>query len=253
MAKFIVIDGLDGCGKATQTELLKEYLKKKGKKVVKITFPKYDSDSSAAVRMYLNGELGEDAKSINPYMCGTFYAVDRFIQFQTDWKKYFDEDDNTVIIADRYLSANIIHQGGKLEKRDERLRYANWCYDIECLKCGLPKEDLTIVLTISPEISQKLITGRYNGDETKKDIHEADLEYLKNCYERLRWTVHDISSNKIANWVRICCDKIDEGTVDTKESIHKCICKYVDAVLEDKEIKTKETMSIFSKLEDFEV
>ena len=102
MAKFIVIDGLDGCGKATQTELLRERLEKMGKRVVKISFPKYDSDSSAAVRMYLEGKLGDDPTVLNPYMCGSLYAVDRFIQYVTDWKKYFDEDDNTVIVADRY-------------------------------------------------------------------------------------------------------------------------------------------------------
>lgn len=144
MAKFIVIDGLDGCGKATQTELLREALEKMGKKVVKIDFPKYDSDSSAAVRMYLNGELGDDPTALNPYMCGTFYAVDRFIQYVTDWKKYFDEDDNTVVIADRYLSANIIHQGSKLNSKVDRTEYTKWCYDLECNKAGLPREDLRL-------------------------------------------------------------------------------------------------------------
>ena len=126
MAKFIVIDGLDGCGKATQTDLLRQKLEEMGKRVVKIEFPKYDSDSSAAVRMYLNGELGDDPIKLNPYMCGSFYAVDRFIQYVTDWHKYFAEDDNTVIIADRYLSANIIHQGGKIDNRDERYRRFNY-------------------------------------------------------------------------------------------------------------------------------
>jgi dTMP kinase len=165
MAKFIVIDGLDGSGKATQSKLLKGSLEKMGKKVVKIDFPKYDSDSSAAVRMYLGGELGKDPETLNPYMCGTFYAVDRFIQYVTDWKKYFDEDDNTVIISDRYLSANIIHQGGKLENREDRLNYAKWCYDLECNKAKLPVENITIILTVPPIISQQLITNRYNGNE----------------------------------------------------------------------------------------
>lgn len=232
MAKFIVIDGLDGCGKATQTELLREYLEKKGKKVVKITFPKYDSDSSAAVRMYLNGELGKDATILNPYMCGSFYAVDRFIQYVTDWKKYFDEDDNTVIISDRYLSANIIHQGGKLENRDERFKYANWCYNYECKQCGLPQEDVTIVLTIKPEISQKLMTDRYSGDETKKDIHEADLEYLKNCYDRLKWTAYDIKMNKLANWIHLNCEDSTGEKVDTRENIHKKIVEYIDKIIQ---------------------
>jgi len=232
MAKFIVIDGLDGCGKATQTELLREELEKMGKKVVKIDFPKYESDSSAAVRMYLNGELGNDPTALNPYMCGTFYAVDRFIQYVTDWKKYFDEDDNTVIIADRYLSANIIHQGGKIESRGERQRYARWCYDLECGLAGLPKEDATIVLTIPPEISQKLMTERYKGDESKKDIHEANLEYLQDCYDRLIETCRDIRSLGVgANWIHICCEDALGENVETREYIHEKIMYYVNKVL----------------------
>lgn len=231
MAKFIVIDGLDGCGKATQTELLRLYLESKGKKVVKIDFPKYESDSSAAVRMYLEGKLGNDAKALNPYMCGSFYAVDRFIQYVTDWKKYFDEDDNTVIIADRYLSANIIHQGGKIDNHKDRFEYALWCYEYECGLCGLPREDMTIILTIKPEISQKLMSDRYNGDETKKDIHEANLGYLNNCYDRLRTTLDDIKNNNLANWIHLdCADKSGEN-VDARENIHNNIVGIVNKLL----------------------
>ena len=231
MAKFIVIDGLDGCGKATQTELLREYLEKKGKKVVKIDFPKYESDSSAAVRMYLNGELGEDATVLNPYMCGSFYAVDRFIQYVTDWKKYFDEDDNTVIIADRYLSANIIHQGAKLDTREKIREYSKWCYEYECSLCGLPKEDMTIILTIKPEISQKLLLDRYNGNENKKDIHENNLEYLNKCYDRISSTIWDINNMELAEWVHIDCTDADGESVKTREDIHKHIIGFVEQIL----------------------
>lgn len=242
MAKFIVIDGLDGCGKATQTDLLRQKLEEMGKRVVKIEFPKYDSDSSAAVRMYLNGELGDDPIKLNPYMCGSFYAVDRFIQYVTDWHKYFAEDDNTIIIADRYLSANIIHQGGKIDNRDERYRYATWCYNYECYHCGLPKEDLTIVLTVKPEISQKLMTKRYNGDEAKKDIHEGNLQYLEDCYERLKWTVHDIGTNKLATWVRIDCE--NNGDIDTVENIHNKIMEQVSKILNNIEIDRRDASAL---------
>ena len=234
MAKFIVIDGLDGCGKATQTDMLKTYLESIGKKVIKISFPKYDSDSSAAVRMYLGGKLGNDPTALNPYMCGTFYAVDRFIQYVTDWKKYFDEDDNTIIVADRYLSANIIHQAGKIASREERLRYAHWNYNLECDRCGLPKEDITIVLTIKPEISQKLMSERYKGDESKKDIHESSLDYLNECYERLKLTAHDLSkvqTDGYTNWVHIQCEDSTGENVDTRENIHQNILKYVNEIL----------------------
>ena len=248
MAKFIVIDGLDGCGKATQTELLREALEKMGKKVVKIDFPKYDSDSSAAVRMYLNGELGKDATALNPYMCGTFYAVDRFIQYVTDWKKYFDEDDNTVIIADRYLSANVIHQGSKLDSKRDREEYIKWCYDLECNKAGLPREDITILLTIAPDVSQKLLSSRYSGDENKKDIHENNVDYLENCYSKVGEAVEIVNNCKLSTWVRIDCTDVENRTVDTRENVHMSVMKYVNKVLNAEKITDFDTLSVFSKV-----
>ena len=121
MAKLIVIDGLDGSGKATQTELLKQYLEnEKQYKVYKISFPDYASDSSAPVKMYLSGELGNDPEALNPYMCSAFYAVDRAIQYVKSIKAMMSEGDNVIVLADRYLSANIIHQGAKLKEESER-------------------------------------------------------------------------------------------------------------------------------------
>lgn len=235
MAKFIVIDGLDGCGKATQTELLRTELEKQGKRVIKISFPNYASDSSAPVRMYLNGKLGNNPELLNPYMCGSFYAVDRFIQYATDWKKYFDEDDNTVIIADRYISANIIHQGAKIDDRAERYKYVQWCYDYECKMCGLPKEDLTIILTVEPKVSQELITKRYNGDEEKKDIHESNIQYLTKCYNSLSESIGIIKRHSIANWQHIECTEYspsgDEESIQSKEYIHEKIMYYVNTIL----------------------
>lgn len=246
MARFIVIDGLDGCGKATQTELLKQELEKRGKKVVKIDFPKYDSDSSAPVRMYLSGKLGDDPELLNPYMCGTFYAVDRCIQYITDWKKYFEEDDNTIIIADRYLSANIIHQGGKIESKSDRDKYIKWCYKFECEQCGLPVEDATIILKISPDVSQKLMTERYNGDETKKDIHENNVAYLKDCYDRLQETLTAVSEriHLPSQWCSLDCADIKynaetdetEFILATREKIHKNVMMIVDKVLNNENV-----------------
>lgn len=236
MAKFIVVDGLDGCGKATQTELLKEALEKLGKRVIKISFPNYESDSSAPVRMYLGGELGSNPEKLNPYMCSSFYAVDRFIQYEVDWRKYFAEDDNTIIIADRYLSANIIHQGGKIANDEDRLSYARWCYDYEHGLCGLPKEDITIILTVDPEVSQRLMTGRYNGDEAKKDIHESNINYLTDCYNRLQTTCKQIHDNNIATWIELDCTEVDKDTgekrISTKASIHAKIMSYITKILQ---------------------
>ena len=184
MAKFIVIDGLDGCGKATQVAELKKKLEERGYSVYTLDFPNYNSESSAAVKMYLNGEIGDNPSKLNPYMCASFYAVDRFINFEQKYKKIFEDNDNTIILSDRYLSANIIYQGEKIDSDDERYDFIRWCYEYECGLCGLPIEDATIVLTLPPEVSQKLLEKRYAGDTSKKDIHEKDVNYLNECYNR---------------------------------------------------------------------
>lgn len=262
MAKFIVIDGLDGCGKATQTELLAKELEAQGKRVIKLEFPKYDSDSSMAVRMYLNGYLGDDASNLNSYMCSSFYAVDRYIQYHQENKKYFEEDDNTVIISDRYISANIIHQGGKIKSNSEREKFVQWCYDYEHNKCGLPVEDATIILSVPIEISQKLMTERYSGDETKKDIHEKNLEYLKQCYDGLEETFKAMQSRIYipSQWCKLIClsvrkdyskEKEKELDLDSKEwmtemyelasieDIHNNVMKIVEKILRGEKVHNK--------------
>ncbi len=229
MAKFIVIDGLDGCGKATQVANIKKRLEAEGKRVITISFPNYESDSSAAVKMYLGGELGKDATKLNPYMCSSFYAVDRFIQYTKEFQKYFEEDNNTIILADRYISANIIHQGGKIKGIMNRTAFAKWCYEYECKLCGMPKEDMTIVLTLKPEISQKLMTKRYNGNESKKDIHEANVAYLQQCYDAVNFYFETINKNRLAFWYVLDCEKnggiapIEEITDKLMENIHSVI------------------------------
>ena len=242
MAKFIAIDGLDGCGKATQSELLRKELEKRGKRVVSISFPDYEDDSSVPVKIYLSGQLGTDASELNPYMCGSFYSIDRFIQYTKNLKPYFDEDDNTVIISDRYLSGNIIHQCGKLDNEDERIKYIDWCYDFECNLCGMPREDITICLSMLPEVSQKLLSDRYNGDESKKDIHECNVEYLTNCYNRLQSSIEYINSgkSKAQPWVSINCYDASRQKVYSRETIHNYIMSIVDKVLNDEEIMSSE-------------
>lgn len=168
MAKLIVIDGLDGSGKATQTKLLAEKLRLVGKDVVELSFPAYESKSSTAVQMYLHGEISKEPDELSPYACASFYAVDRYIQYIKHNKKYFERDDNTIILADRYISANIIHQGSRFNSKDERNKFIEWAYKYECELMDLPKEDYTLVLMVNPKASQILLSKRYNNNEDKK-------------------------------------------------------------------------------------
>lgn len=219
MVKLIVIDGLDGSGKATQVGLLKQYLEKISKyKIYSLSFPDYDSESSAAIKMYLSGKLGNDPEALNPYMCSSFYAIDRAIQYVTKFKQYM-EDDNAILISDRYLSANIIHQGAKIKDSEERHKFYEWVYDYETKLIGIPKEDITIILSVPVDISQKLMTSRYNGDNSKKDIHEANVKYLKDCYFAAHDAYNYLKSKGYA-WDMIHCETVLGDNIKSIEAIH---------------------------------
>ncbi|MBQ6947490.1 MAG: thymidylate kinase [Clostridia bacterium] len=180
MGKLIVLEGLDGSGKGTHAALLAENLIKAGYRVQKITFPDYKERSSELVKMYLAGEFGNKPDDVNAYAASSFYAVDRFASYKKYWKEFYEQ--GGIIIADRYTTSNATHQMGKLP-RGQWDGFLEWLADYEYNKLGLPRPDVTLYLDMDPDISQKLMTGRYKGDEGKKDIHEKDLSYLRFCRE----------------------------------------------------------------------
>lgn len=197
--KLIVIEGLDGSGKATQAQKLFEKLKDQGKQVIKVSFPDYNSNSSALVKMYLNGEFGSDPNQVNPYAASSFYAIDRFASYTKNWKNFYL--DGGTVIADRYTTSNAIHQCAKLPKEQWK-DFINWLFHYEYELLGVPKPYRTLYLRVDPEVSQKLMTKRYQGNEERKDIHESDLEYLRRsreaadyCAKELGWTLIECVQN----------------------------------------------------------
>ncbi len=189
---MLVIEGLDGSGKATQTQKLMERLEGLGKAARKVSFPNYEDDSSALVKMYLRGELGQ-AEEVNAYAASLFYTVDRYASFQKDWRA--DWEAGIAIVADRYTTSNMVHQCTK-EKRENWDSYLSWLEELEYGKVGLPRPTQVLYLDVEPEISRALLSKRYEGDESKKDIHEANLAYLLRCREaalyaadKFGWTV----------------------------------------------------------------
>ncbi len=193
MGKLIVIDGLDGSGKSTQLGLLETYLKERGYAYRQISFPDYEQPSSALVKMYLGGEFGDAADSVNAYAASSFYAVDRYASYKKFWET--DYRNGTPIVAARYTTSNAIHQMAKLPK-SEWDAYLNWLEYYEYVQLELPRPDAVIFLDMPLHIAQKLMSGRYHGDESQKDIHERDLAYLNQCREsalyaaeKCGWTV----------------------------------------------------------------
>ena len=177
MKKLIVIDGLDGSGKATQARRLAETLKARALPVREVSFPDYSSPSSALVKMYLAGEFGSRPDDVNAFAASSFFAVDRYASFQKDWRRDWEAG---VVIADRYTTSNAIHQCSKLPE-SRWAAYLDWLFDYEYRLLGIPAPDLVVYLRVDPAVSQKLLEKRYGGDAEKKDLHEKDLAYLERC------------------------------------------------------------------------
>ena len=214
--KLIVIEGLDGSGKASQAKRLTEALVEKGIPVREVSFPDYGSDSSALVRMYLSGQFGTDPQDVNAYAASSFFAVDRFASYKKDWHRDYARG---VVIADRYTTSNAVHQCSKLPK-EQWEDFLNWLFDFEYKKLGIPAPDRVIYLNVDPAVSQALMTARYRGDENKKDIHERDIAYLRHsreaaayCAEKLGWETVD------------CCR---DGQMRSIEDIHKDVIKLLE-------------------------
>ncbi len=204
MAILISIDGLDGSGKGTQSDLLCERLIKEGKRAKVLSFPMYKKPSCFAVEMYLGGELGGSPADTNAYAASTFFAVDRYISYRTEWKN--DIENYDYIIFNRYVSANAVHQLSKLQK-SEWESFLSWLWDYEFEKLGLPKPDMTLYLLVPPEVSMGLVDKR--GE--KKDIHELDGEYMNKCFEAGLYAAEKLGFEKID-----CC--VDD-VIRTRESI----------------------------------
>ncbi len=216
MGKLIVIEGLDGSGKSTQLELLNKKLAEMGVDCKTVSFPDYDNPSSTLVKMYLNGEFGKKPGDVNAFAASVFYAVDRYASFKSAWGEYYSN--GGTVIAGRYTTSNAIHQASKLDKVEWE-SFLSWLYDFEYNKIGIPKPDKVIFLDMPVEVSQKLLSKRYDGDNSKKDIHESDTKYLENCRKAAVFTA------QYSGWETIPCAK--DGEARSIEDISSDILKSV--------------------------
>ncbi|PIN92601.1 dTMP kinase [Candidatus Pacearchaeota archaeon CG_4_9_14_3_um_filter_31_7] len=221
--KFIVIDGIDGSGKATQTNFLVERLKKEGFAVEVADFPQYGKKSAALVEEYLEGKFGK-VNDVDPYIASLFYACDRY-EASFKIKKWLEE--GKIVVANRYISSNIGHQGAKLEDGKEKNEYFEWLENMEFNIFKIPKPDLTIILYVKPEIGQKLVDQKANYrdylGEKKRDIHEENLKHLIDASNSYLYAARKF------NWIVIDC--LEKNHLKSKEEIHNLIWEKIRNIL----------------------
>lgn len=235
--KLIVIEGTDGSGKKTQTAKLLERLIAQGADlapgddsfVQTIDFPRYGTPSCYLVEKYLHGGFGT-ALEVGPYVASMFYAVDRY-DHSFDMRKKLEA--GTILVSDRYVSASMGHQAGKIDDLKESDVYLDWLDNLEFEIFKIPRPDLTIILYVDPETNQRLMASRPDKEYLKgkkADIHEADLEHLRKAGEaflyvakKFGWTVIDCAPKTAEN---------PEGKLLSVEEIHEIVWKKVGEVLD---------------------
>lgn len=218
MKKLIVIEGLDGCGKSTQLDILAE----KFTTANFITFPYYNTYSGKIVSEYLSGSYPEENGEISAYSASAIYAVDRYTSYKTHWKELYES--GSPVISARYTTSNAIYQMTKIDKSKWE-SYLDWLFDFEYNKLGLPKPDMTIFLDMPIEVSQQLMSLRYNGDESKKDIHERDTGFLSACREAALYTAEK------CGWRIVPCSR--EGEPRKIEEINEELCRIIKETTND--------------------
>lgn len=219
MGKLIVIEGLDGSGKETQSNLLFQNLLQSHKSNVDIVhFPNYDSESSSLIKMYLRGDFGHAASDVNPYASSILYTVDRFASYKTrSWGNCYNSDTG-IVVADRYTTSNMIHQGSKLfnpDNLDALASYIYWLKNLEYERVKIPKPDIVIYLNIQMSVMDENIRKRAEENHTSLDIHEKDFQYLMKTHEVARYIA------EMENWqvVDVCgTQKKDNGYVYVMKS-----------------------------------
>ena len=222
--RLIVIDGADGCGKATQTKKLLERLRTEGREAETLDFPQYyNNHFGNIVGCFLRGDFG-DPTQINPYLASILYAADRF---ESSKKICRWLDNEKIVVLDRYVSANQIHQGGKIKNEQKRETFLNWLDAIEHDVFGIPRPDLIIYLDVPTNTAQKLIeqkSARSYTNGLQKDKNESNVDYQSDVRERCLGLI-----SKMNNWQRIICE--EDGELLSIDDIHEKIWEAIKSMI----------------------
>jgi dTMP kinase len=216
---FIVIEGIDGSGKKTQLTRLVEALKARGEDVLVVDFPQYGKPSAALVEMYLNGAFGA-ASDVTAYQASIFYAVDRFAASQ---EMHDHLAHGGTIVSNRYVTANQMHQAGKIKNVRERAKFLSWLDTLEYGIFGIPRPDTVIFLDIPAHKSAEMVGAKETRTYLKQgthDIHERDAKHLADARKAALFIAQR------DGWKRVVCTGKD-GSMRTIEAIHKDVLAHV--------------------------
>jgi dTMP kinase len=227
--KLIVIDGTDGSGKATQVSLLTKHLEEEGHTVKIIDFPEYEKNFFGEFIGHCLTEQRYNFKKLHPKIASIFYAADRW-ESSTELAEWLKK--GYIVIANRYVSANQIHQGGKIKNAKKRRDFLEWLDKMEYEIFGIPRPNLVLYLSVPTKVVRELIkkrdaevTRNYKGK--KKDVHESDIKFLDASRESALKLVKELN-----NFVKIDC--APEGELLSRETIHEKVMDEVEKIIRKK-------------------
>ncbi|MEA1929865.1 MAG: thymidylate kinase [Patescibacteria group bacterium] len=232
--KLIVVDGADGSGKATQSALLARALRKRGAKVKAIDFPQYQQNFfGGLIGRYLAGEFGDFIQH-DPYLASVLYAADRF---ETSKKIRRWLEDGYIVVADRYASANQIHQGSKITDLKKRKLFLDWLDEMEFDVFAIPRPDLVVYLEVPSRVSARLLKYKRSSNKKKylsktgagRDVAESNLEHQQASRHSAMELVRQRN-----DWRQINC--APDGTIMPREAIHEWVIAAVVPVLKLKSL-----------------
>lgn len=219
--KLIVIDGGDGAGKRTQTKLLVDHLQNDGHEVAALEFPQYEQNTfGQLIGQCLAGDRG-DFLALDPRIASTLYAADRF-ESRATIEAWLEA--GKVVVIDRYVSSNMLHQGGKLRDEQERTEFLAWLDHVEHMVFGMPRPDLIIYCALDPKKRMELLETEAQQTTIATDMAEKDLQHQQHAEQMAQQLVATMN-----NWQTIEC--MANESLRTPENIHEEIYAIVKDIL----------------------
>lgn len=215
--KLIVFEGAsDGIGKSTQIDLLRKRLESEGYVIVSHHFPTYNTYHGAPVEEYLAGNLG-NIDDLTPYFINSLYAVDRACAWQTKLKPLYEE--GKVLLFDRYTTSSLMYQSAKIKDMDEKIAFLDYVTDFEYKKLGIQEPDVVIFLTAPFDMIAEMRKSRIQNDGIQNDLHERDINYLREVYDNAMFVANHLS------WNIVNCN--DGDKLRSREDIHEEVYRLV--------------------------